>query len=190
MTIPNRGQSVVAAEAEGAAAGTESDPRRPAASSRQLPHPRLWIPLLTGLLIVNAAVQLANPASARGMSEDSIGFASPGRSSTGFSGLNTHRFDSRRGGFFARGDFDRFRDFRRFHRRDRDEFADGFFPFGSFGDFGWGWPGAQPGPLAGGGGPELIDDPPLQRRSGRYERPTVETTASGVTIIRGPGSRH
>jgi hypothetical protein len=188
MTIPNSGQSMVAAEAEGAA-GTESDARRPAAHSRQLPYRWLWIPLLTGLLIVNGAVQLPNPASARGMNGDSIGFASAGRS-TGFSGVNTHRFDLRRGEFFARGDFDRFRDFRRFHRRDRDEFADGFFPFGSVGDFGWGWPGAQPDLFAGGDGPELIDDPPFQRRFGRYERPTVETTASGVTIIRGPGSRH
>jgi len=111
----------------------------------------------------------------------------------GFSRLGTHRFDSRRNTFFAREDFDRFdhvHGFGRFHR-DHNELVDGFFPFGFLGDFSWGWPGAQT-LSAGVDGSNRADDPApvFERRVGRYEPPTVETTAPSVTIIRGPGSRH
>ena len=157
MTVLNRIQSVEAAAAVGAEADTESGPRQRAAIHWHLPYRWLSVSLLAGLLIATAAGEFAKPADARGMSGRSIGggtFAghgssSFGRSRIGFSRLNTRRFDGRRDRFFARGDFDRFHDFRRFRDRRRDEFADGFFPFGAFGDFGWGWPAAQtdlPGP--------------------------------------------
>ena len=35
-----------------------------------------------------------------------------------------------------------------------------------------------------------VNPPPPPRRSEVEERPTVEITASGVQIVRGPGSRH
>jgi len=195
MTVLNRGRST---EAEGAAA-TESGPRQRAASHWHLPHRWLSVSLLAGLLIAIGAGELPKPADARDMSGGSIGggtFAghassSFGRSRIGFSRLNGHRFDTRRDRFFAREDRDRFRDFRRFDRRRRGEFADGFFPFG-FGDFGWGWPAGQTDLPVLGAGSVAGDDPgpPVERRLGRYEPPTIKTTPSGVTIIRGPGSRH
>jgi hypothetical protein len=196
MTVLNRGQST--AEAEGAA-GTESGPRQRAASRWRLPHRWLSVSLLAGALIAIGAGEFPKAADARGMSGGSIsgrsfeGHASSsfGRSRIGFGEVNRHRFDSRRDRFFARDDFDRFHDFRRFRDRRRGEFGDGFFPFG-FGDFGWGWPAGQTDlPVLGDGiGSGGDPGPPLERRLGRYEPPTTETTPSGVTIIRGPGSRH
>jgi hypothetical protein len=78
--------------------------------------------------------------------------------------------------------------FRRFHHRDRDLFADGFFPFGFFG-----WPALEPD--IGVAQADPGDEPdwrsfPFWRQFDRYQPPTVEKSPSGVTIIRGPGSHH
>ncbi|HZS82104.1 MAG TPA: hypothetical protein VFA50_04490 [Stellaceae bacterium] len=40
------------------------------------------------------------------------------------------------------------------------------------------------------GAPSSSPAPSMPRPTAEEERPTVETTASGVTIIRGPGSHH
>lgn len=193
MTVLNRGQI-----AAGAAAGTESGTRQFAPSCSRLSSRRHWISLLAGLLIAVGAGQLATPANARGMHGGSIGNETPadhaslsfGRSTMEFNGAHAPRFAFRRDGGFAREDFDRFRGLRRFHHRHRNESAEGFVPFGFFGD--WGWPIAQTDLLAGDEGSEAADErgPPFRKPLGRYEPPTVETTPSGVTIIRGPGSRH
>jgi hypothetical protein len=101
---------------------------------------------------------------------------------------STRRAVSRRDDLFADEDFDRSRDFRHFHHRHRDRFADGLFPFGFFGETGT---SAAQSDLSAAGDDVGNGDgqgPPFQTRSTRYERPTVETTPSGVTIIRGPGS--
>lgn len=197
MTILNRGQN---AEVEGAAgaAATKKGLRQCAISRRRFRVRRFWISLLTGLLIAAGADALASPVSARGMSGGSIshGSLSAGRTTgdpTQFSGLRARRFDSRRDRFFAREDRDRFAEFRRFRRRDRDGFGDGFFPFGDFGDSGGPyWPYPQSDFAAAGNVSDGVDDPTprFPSRFGRYEPPTVETTPSGVTIVRGPGSHH
>ena len=199
MTILNRGQNA-AAEVEGAAgaAATKKGLQQCAASRRRFRVRRFWISSLTGLLIAAGANALASPASPRGMTGGSISHdsLSAGRTTgdhTQFSGLRARRIDSRRDRFFAREDRDRFGEFRRFRRRDRDGFGDGFFPVGDFGDFGWPyWPHPQPDSAAAGNVSDGVDDPgpPFPNRFGRYEPPTVETTPSGVTIVRGPGSHH
>ncbi len=97
-----------------------------------------------------------------------------------------HRFGSREGDIFVDDDFDRFRDLhKRFHHHRRDFLDNGLFPFGFFGA----WPSVEPDLSA--AADDVSDDgdaPSFRRRPERYEPPTVETSPSGVIIIRGPGS--
>jgi hypothetical protein len=63
------------------------------------------------------------------------------------------------------------------------------FPDGTFPCQGNGSAGYDPRYAGGYAGDAQPPDPPPPRVS-RYEPPTVETTPEGVTIVRGPGSRH
>jgi hypothetical protein len=214
MAILNHRQSAEGAAAVVAAA-TESQPQSRAENSSRFLDRRLWIYLFAGLLIAAGTGELTASASARGMNGGSVGGTnrSVGSSSSGRtisaptqgsasrlhglharSILSTRRFGSHRDrdDIFADDDFGRSRDFRRF-RHHRDEFADTFFPFGFSGDFGS--PVAQSDLSAAANGTEEGDDGdsrglPFRTRGERYERPSVEKTPSGVTIIRGPGSHH
>lgn len=196
MTILNRARSAAVADTE----------------NRRQPYTRralLSVWLLVGTLVGAGVGGLPAPASARGMS-GGTGSPSAGSSSSGrmvsapatgprrFSALRAHpvisvrRFGFRREDFAALESFKHGRGFRRFRHHDRDEFADGFFPFGFFGGVG--------GPVIPSDLSEMAafdgnDDGdwrrlPFWARFDRYERPTVEKTPSGVTIIRGPGSHH
>jgi hypothetical protein len=212
MTILSHRQSAQGAAA--VAADTESQPRSCAGKSSRFLDRRLWIYLFAGLLIAAGTGELTASASARGMNGGSVGgtSGSVGSSNSGrtvsaptqgsasrLNGLRARSmFSTRRFGFrrdrddiFADDDFGRRRDFR--HRHHRDEFADTFFPFGFSGDFSS--PVAQSDLSAAANGTEEGDDGdwrglPFRTRGERYERPSVEKTPSGVTIIRGPGSHH
>jgi hypothetical protein len=169
------------------------------------------------ILMVAAMSWLATAAGARGMGGGSHGshsFAGARSFGGAHSGarFGRHFFVDDRFARFNR--FSRFSD-RRFRNRFDGEFNNGFFPFGfgsdfgfpigfggdfgfpigfggdfgfpfgSWGDFGWPSPSTQ---LI---QPAVTGDPPAAApRPQRYEPPTVETTSSGVTIVRGPGSRH
>jgi hypothetical protein len=98
--------------------------------------------------------------------------------------LSMRRFPFRHDGARDPEDFDRARDFRHFHRRDREL----FFPWG------FGWPYVQ-SDFAGASSADSGDEIdwrtlPFWRQFDRYQPPTVEKSPSGVTIIRGPGSHH
>jgi len=89
---------------------------------------------------------------------------------------------------FNGGFFNGIRD-RRFNNGFNGGFFDSSFPFGGWGGWGWGdfggpFPSTQPIQ------PVITGDLAPAPRPQRYEPPTVETTPSGVTIVRGPGSRH
>ena len=151
------------------------------------------------ILAVVAASWLTTAASARGMGGGSGGGRSFGhsRGSPSFgrfhSGPRFSRFDkfgfirdrrfheSINGGFFNGN--------RRFNNGFNGGFFDSSFPFGGWGGWGWGdfggpFQGTQPIQ------PVITGDPAPAPRPQRYEPPTVETTPEGVTIVRGPGSRH
>jgi len=158
------------------------------------------------ILMIAATSWLATAAGARGMGGGSHGGSHGSHSFAGarsFGGAHSgaHFFAGFGSGrrFLADGRFGHFNRFSRFSdRRFRNRFDGGFnngffpfgfsgdfgFPFGSWGDFGWPFPSNQ---LI---QPAVTDDPPVAPRPQRYEPPTVETTPSGVTIVRGPGSRH
>jgi len=201
MTCLDRPRSaVVAAEVEAAAAGTEA-----CAPSLDGAFPRrLCQSMLTALLVVAAASGLAFSAHANGNPVGSVGVgaSSGGRmtsapmrsgrlrahSATTFS---LHSFGFRREDFASLEGRERAEMFRRFHHhRDRDALEDAFFPFG-FLD-GLGWPVGQPDLALSGDADDQTAwrGPPFWIQVDRYERPTVEKTPSGVTIIRGPGSHH
>jgi hypothetical protein len=211
MAILNHRQSAEGAAAVVAAA-TESQPQSRAENCSRLLDRRLWMYLFAGLLIAAGTGELTASASARGMNGGSVGstngsvgsgrtISAPTHGSASRlhglharSILSTRRFGSHRDrdDIFADDDFRRFRDFRDF-RHHRDEFADTFFPFGFSGDFGSSV--AQSDLSAAANGTEEGDDGdwrglPFHTRGERYERPSVEKTPSGVTIIRGPGSHH
>jgi len=57
-------------------------------------------------------------------------------------------------------------------------------------DWGWGWDWNNGAPGAMTAAQPYAFPPPPPQRLAQDERPTVETTATGVTIIRGPGSHH
>jgi hypothetical protein len=100
-------------------------------------------------------------------------------------GFHSDRFAGNDGNRLS---FDRLGDFGRFHHHHHHHHG-GFFPFGFFAGGGWpGWPTAQPDMAADDEADEL--DWLRARWRSRYERPTVEKTPSGVTVIRGPGSHH
>jgi len=173
------------------------------------PQPRILLSvlLLAGALAAAGAGRLSAPASARAVGGGSVSVGSSGagrmvsgpmmgprRSSARRAQpmASVRRFGFRREDFSAFESFERAREFRRFHHRDGDEFTGGFLPFGFFA--GGDWP-ATSSDLSAMAAFEGNDDgdwrgPPFWVRSERYERPTVEKTPSGVTIIRGPGSHH
>ena len=75
--------------------------------------------------------------------------------------------------------------------------AHGYGGYGGWGYFpDWDWDGGWDGDWAWNGGnaaavpAPAYFPPPRPPRLAADERPSVETTAQGVTIIRGPGSRH
>ncbi len=196
MTMLNRVRSATLVAVE-VVAGTKT---RAAHSCLALAR-RLTLSLLAGLLIAAGAIGLALPASANNAPVGSVSMGSPGSGrmiSTSPTGarhtrsiLSLHRFGARRERFEAREAFARAREFRRFHHRGRDVFADAFFPFGFFG--GLGWPFTQPdlAVVATDEGDQADwRTLPFWVRVDRYEPPTVEKAPSGVTIIRGPGSHH
>jgi len=156
------------------------------------------------ILMVAAMSWLATAAGARGMGGGSHGGSHGSHSFAGARSFGGAHSGARFGRhFFVDDRFARFNRFSRFSDRGfRNRFDGGFnngffpfdfsgdfgFPFGSWGDFGWPFPSSQ---LI---QPAVTDDPPaappVAPRPQRYEPPTVETTPSGVTIVRGPGSRH
>ena len=151
------------------------------------PRSRLLVTLLVGFVIAVASSGFAISARANGSPSGPMsGPRRIGNFHTGTS-ASLHRFRVGRERLDA---FERAREFRRLHNRERDEFRGGFFPFGFWPSFGW--PAAQSDLVTaddtGGTG---WDTPFLWPRPvERYEPPTVEKTPSGVTIIRGPGSPH
>jgi len=197
MTCLNRPRSAPVA-ASAVAAGTEA--RAPRLGGER----RLCRSVLAALVIVAGASGFAFSARANGNPVGSVGLgaSSGGRmistpmrgrrlgahSSTTFS---LHRFGFRREDFASLEGRERSEMFRRFHhQRDRDALEDAFFPFG-FLD-GLGWPAGQPDlDLSGDEADQTAwRGPPFWVQLDHYERPTVEKTPSGVTIIRGPGSHH
>jgi hypothetical protein len=71
-------------------------------------------------------------------------------------------------------------------------FANGFGGWGYFPDWDWGWGGdwaANGGNAVAPPAPAFLP-PPRPAGYAADTRPSVETTAQGVTIIRGPGSHH
>jgi len=154
--------------------------------------------LLASLVLI--AVGIPRTASASGAPVGSVSMGSQAGGNTaaatgmgprviatprGQSNFSLRQFDSGRFRFTVRDNFAR-----RFHHHNRHFFGQTFFPFGFFDGFGW--PSVQSelaqAPV---GGDDVGDSsPPFQGRPARYEPPKVETTASGVTIIRGPGSHH
>lgn len=164
------------------------------------PRSRLPVTLLVGIVIAVASSGFAISARANGSPSGSMGMGSSGQIVTApmsgprrIGSLHTgtsaslHRFRFGRERLDA---FERAREFRRLHNRERDEFRGGFFPFGFWPSFGW--PAAQSDLVtANDTGGTGWDTPFLWPRPvERYEPPTVEKTPSGVTIIRGPGSPH
>jgi hypothetical protein len=157
-------------------------------------------------IVLAAPDGLVTPAGARQMGGGGGhgGFAGSG----GFAGA---RSGLRLGTPFAGAQLGHFRSFffdsNRFNSDFR--FSRGFNNrgnlFGSFGG-GWGWgdfycpdgtfpcqanwaAGYDPRYAGGYAGDAQPPDPPPPRVR-RYEPPTVETTPEGITIVRGPGSRH
>jgi len=208
MTVLNHARSAeeeVAAEEEEVVVAVDTRSR----STRRLFARRLRISSLATLLVTAGVSGLSTAGDARGVTggmtggggSTIVGSSMTGRMATAptsgatsrrSSGLHArsmssmHNFGSRKGDIFVDDDFDRFHDFhRRFHHHRRDFLNDGFFPFGFFGS----WPSVEPDlSAAADDGSDDGDAPSLRRRGERYEAPTVETTPSGVTIIRGPGS--
>jgi hypothetical protein len=179
-------------------AGTETEvirSRRHAARRDAPPARRLVMGLLAGLVIAVGTGAPAAPAAARNTGG---GFISGGGPSSPTIAMTSHvgatrsrptasvrRSHSRDEAFFRDAVFERSRDVRRHRHRHRDEFADGFFPFGFASGFDW---PAAPAPDA--GDEDARRGPLFRTRIERDERPTVEVSPSGVTIIRGPGSHH
>jgi len=164
-----------------AAAGIETRAPR----TRRTTLRRYGLSLLSALLVATSIPAVASNAPVGSVSVGSLGggrMISVGRMGARHtpSVVSLQRSRSGREGVA--------RQFGRFHHRDRDMFADGFFPFGFFPGFGW---PDQPDLAAADQG----DQPdwrslPFWARVDRYEPPTVEKAPSGVTIIRGPGSHH
>lgn len=191
MTMLNLARSGAAVVEAAAGIETRSTPTRSAIVRRGAPS-------LLAALLMAAGATVALPASANDapVGPLSFGSSSSGRMiiATSMGARHTQsvtslsRSHSGREEFEAREDFERAREFRRFHHRDRDRFADAFFPFGFFPGFGW---FDQP-ELAAAPRDDQADwrSLPFWVRLDRYAPPTVETTPSGVTIIRGPGSHH
>ncbi len=193
MTMPNRAPRAAAV----GAAGTEPRGRCSGLAMAR----RLSVSLMTGFLITAVVGGLALPASANNTPAGSISMSSPshGRMTSGTamgslharSIIRLHRPRFRSDDFGARNDFERAREFRRFHHGDHGVFANGFFPFGFFGGFSW--PFIEPelaAAAADEGNQADWRSLPFWLRPDRYEPPTVEKAPSGVTIIRGPGSHH
>lgn len=195
MTILKRALIVAAGVAAVAVAAADIS----GGNRRRFSAPMLRLSVLAALLIAGLS-GLTLSASARGISGGSMSNSGSVRLGSSGAGRMTaaptprvnllrprtmdsmHRSESHGHHMFADDDFDRFRD----HRR--RVFTDGFFPFGFFG-----WSTAQPDlSAAADAGDDNADDrgPPFWSRFQRYERPSVEKTESGVTIIRGPGSGH
>jgi hypothetical protein len=198
MTCLNRPRSVVVVAA--AVAGTEArTPSLDWAIAR-----RLYRSGLAALLIIAGASGLAVSARDNGnpVGSLSVGASSGGRMISApmrrarlgahFSTTSSlRRFGFRREDFHSLEGRERAEMFRRFHHHgDHDRFEDGFFPFG-FLD-GLGWPVVPPDLALSGDEADQSAwrGPPFWVQVDRYERPTVEKTPSGVTIVRGPGSHH
>jgi hypothetical protein len=154
---------------------------------------RLTIGLLAGLVIAVGTGAPAAPAAARGTGGGLIsggGSSSPTVAKTSHVGTTrprpttalVRRSHWRDENFFRDAVFERSRDVRRHRHRHRDEFADGSFPFGFASGFDW-----PTAPALDASDDDARRGPP---RIERDERPTVEVSPSGVTIIRGPGSHH
>ncbi len=137
------------------------------------------VSVLAASLIAIVGIGLS-PASARGIT----GGAGSSRSVSMMS-HPSRTSGAHHGHFVASAHFGHLHDFRTRHHHPHDELSGWFWPWGFYDDFGSAFPQYGPADMTAeeydGGGM------PLARR---YERPTVETTPSGVTIIRGPGSRH
>ena len=174
----------------------DRSPRGPHRPTRQPAVGCLAVSLIVGILTAFVAGGLATPASARGMSgasgggHGSAGIGHPVARGSGAHVRSRSSTHAHREHLFADNDFSRFHDFRRFHHRHGDEFANGVFPWG-FGLFDEDWPGAR-SDLADVASRDETDGRswPFRGRVEHYEPPTVEVTPSGVTIMRGPGSHH
>jgi hypothetical protein len=147
--------------------------------SMQMNRRRRGVGGLAASLIVIVVIGVS-PASARGIA----GGAGSSHS------LSTMSHSGRMSGahhshFVARVHFGHFHDFPMHHHHHRGELSGWLWPWGYYDDFGWGLPQYHPADTIA----EESDGGrmPLARR---YEPPTVEASPSGVSIMRGPGSRH
>ncbi len=151
---------------------------------RTLPTPTIWtrcriVGVVAASLIAMVAIGIS-PASARGIAGGTAGSRSASTMPHPSPARGAHP-----GAFFTSAHFGHRHDFRNHHHRRHDELSGWLWPWGLYDDFGSGFREYGPADMT-----ATDDDRGRMPLTRRYEPPTVETTPSGVTILRGPGSRH